>query len=122
MQPKSSTILAVGLALKAISRREVTVGARSIGWPWVCIVGAIGGVLSGLFGVGGATIVPPASFFEISQTAAQGLALATIVPGTFVALLVYAKSGAVDWYMGIPMAIGGLIALPAGVAAAHKLD
>jgi len=32
----------------------------------------IGGVLSGLFGVGGATIVPPAptTFFEIRQTAA----------------------------------------------------
>jgi uncharacterized membrane protein YfcA len=76
-----------------------------------------------LFGVGGATIAPPAltAFFGLSQTAAQGLALALIASGTVVALVVYAQAGAVDWSMGIPLAVGGLVAVSAGVSATHKL-
>ena len=45
-----------------------------------------------------------------------------IAPGTVVALAVYARAGAVNWTMGLAMAIGGLIAVPAGVAAAHRLQ
>jgi uncharacterized membrane protein YfcA len=73
--------------------------------------------------VGGATIAPPAltTFFGLSQTAAQGLALAMIVPGIVVALGVYAQAGAVNWGFGIAMAIGGLITVPLGVAAAHNM-
>jgi uncharacterized protein len=82
-----------------------------------------GGLLSGLFGVGGATIAPPAltTFFGLSQTAAQGLALAMIIPGTIAALVVYSQAGTVDWTIGIAMAVGGLLAVPLGVAAAHKI-
>jgi uncharacterized membrane protein YfcA len=61
------------------------------------------------------------TFFGLSQTAAQGLALAMIVPGIVVALGVYAQAGAVNWGFGIAMAIGGLITVPLGVAAAHNM-
>ena len=96
---------------------------RKLAWPHSWLVGATGGFLSGLFGVGGATIAPPVltTFFGLTQTAAQGLALAMIVPGTIVALAVYARAGAVHWSMGLAMAIGGLIAVPLGVAVAHAL-
>jgi uncharacterized protein len=92
-------------------------------WTWSWLVGMTGGLLSGLFGVGGATIAPPAltTFFGLSQTAAQGLALAMIAPGIVVALAVYARAGAVHWGSGLAMAAGSLIAVPLGVAAAHKL-
>jgi len=49
------------------------------------------------------------------------MALAMIAPGAVVALAVYAHAGAVDWPMGLAMAIGGLAAVPLGVAAAHAL-
>jgi len=96
---------------------------KALSWVYSWVVGVIGGLLSGLFGVGGATIAPPAltGFFGLSQTAAQGLALAMIAPGTVVALLVYGNAGAVNWGMGAAMAIGSLIAVPLGVAAAHRL-
>jgi uncharacterized protein len=96
---------------------------RTLAWSHSWLVGVTGGFLSGLFGVGGATIAPPAltTFFGLTQTAAQGLALAMIVPGTIVALAVYARAGAVDWTMGLAMAIGGLTAVPFGVAVAHAL-
>jgi len=96
---------------------------RALSWPHSWLVGVTGGFLSGLFGVGGATVAPPAltAFFGLTQTAAQGLALAMIAPGAVVALAVYAHAGAVDWPMGLAMAIGGLAAVPLGVAAAHAL-
>jgi uncharacterized protein len=96
---------------------------RTLAWRHSWIVGAAGGFLSGLFGVGGATVAPPAltTFFGLTQTAAQGLALAMIAPGAIVALAVYAHAGAVDWTKGLAMAIGGLAAVPLGVALAHAL-
>lgn len=116
-------VIALYLACKALRRTASTDRRVAFGWNYAWIVGALGGALSGLFGVGGATIAPPAltTFFGQSQTAAQGFALAMIAPGTMVALAVYAHAGAVKWNMGITMAVGGLIAVPLGVWAAHKM-
>jgi len=111
------------LAWKALRSIENQKPRWQLRWTWSWLVGVTGGLLSGLFGVGGATIAPPAltTFFGLSQTAAQGLALAMIAPGVVVALAVYAQAGAVHWSSGLAMAVGSLIAVPAGVAAAHKL-
>lgn len=116
-------IMAGYLVWKARNRAGTKDPRPALRWPFSGLVGAAGGLLSGLFGVGGATIAPPAltGFFGLTQTAAQGLALAMIAPGTIVALAVYARAGAVDWTMGLAMALGSLVAVPAGVAAAHAL-
>jgi uncharacterized membrane protein YfcA len=92
-------------------------------WGWSSLIGVAGGALSGIFGVGGATIAPPAltAFFGVNQMAAQGLALALIAPGTVIALLTYAHAGEVDWRIGIPLAIGGVAAVSLGVKAAQSL-
>jgi uncharacterized membrane protein YfcA len=116
--------IAIYLAYKALLRPDnVNSDRKPLPWSYSWIIGVVGGALSGLFGVGGATIAPPAltTFFGLSQTAAQGLALAMIVPGIVVALGVYAGAGTVNWGFGIAMAIGGLIAVPLGVAAAHNM-
>ena len=46
---------------------------RKRAWGWVTVVGVIGGVVSGFFGVGGAFIVPPmlTTFFGLRQLEAQ---------------------------------------------------
>jgi uncharacterized membrane protein YfcA len=90
---------------------------------WVTIVGVIGGVVSGFFGVGGAFIAPPllTTFFGLRQLEAQGLALALVSPSAFVALLAYAGAGQVDWLVGLPLALGGMAAISAGVAFASRL-
>jgi uncharacterized protein len=95
----------------------------TISWGWSSFVGAAGGLLSGMFGVGGATIAPPAltAFFGVSQMVAQGLALALIFPGTVIALATYASAGEVNWKVGVSLAIGGLIGVSSGVRAAHNL-
>ena len=92
-----------------------------LAWGWSAVLGMAGGVVSGLFGVGGAFIAPPVltAFFGVRQIEAQGLALALVCPGTFVALGDLCRApGEVDWGLGVPLAIGGIAAIPAGVAAA----
>ena len=94
-----------------------------LAWGWTTVVGAVGGIVSGFFGVGGAFIAPPAltAFFGLRQAEAQGLALALVCPGTIVALATYAEAGQVDWRLGIPLALGGIAAISAGVGLAHRL-
>lgn len=97
--------------------------ARTLPWGWTAVVGALGGMLSGLFGVGGAVIAPPllTTFFGYTQKQAQGLALALVTPGALVALASYAAVNDVRWSTGIPLALGGLTTVSAGVALAHRL-
>lgn len=92
-------------------------------WPFALGVGGIGGILSGLFGVGGAVFAVPlmSYLFVLSQAAAQGMGLALVAPGTLVGIATYAAAGDVDWAVGIPLAIGGVLAVPSGVKLAYKL-
>ena len=92
-------------------------------WGWTAIVGLIGGVVSGFFGVGGAFIAPPllTAFFGVRQVEAQGLGLALVTPAGIIALLTYAGAAQVDWLVGIPLALGGTAAVSACVAFANRL-
>ena len=92
-------------------------------WVWTTVVGVIGGAFSGFFGVGGAFVAPPllTTFFGLRQLEAQGLALALVSPSALIALLAYAEAGWVDWLIGLPLAIGGIAAISAGVEFASRL-
>lgn len=87
------------------------------------LVGLIGGSSMGLLGVGGGLLAAPlfVRLFRQRQTVAQSLALALVTPSAAVALATYAQAQRVDWAMGVPMAIGGLLTVSAGVALAHRL-
>lgn len=117
--------LAAYLAWRALRKRPIEPQAEEAkpNWLWSSLIGAIGGILSGLFGVGAATIAPPAltTFFGMSQAAAQGLALALIAPSTVVALGQYAAAKDVNWITGVFLALGGLLSISAGVELAHRL-
>lgn len=105
-------------------RGPLTLTARpALGWGWTAIVGALGGVVSGFFGVGGAFIAPPllTALFGVRQVEAQGLGLALVTPAAIVAVLTYAAAGEVDWLVGVPLALGGIAAIPTGVAFASRL-
>ena len=86
-------------------------------------MGVIGGVVSGFFGVGGAFVAPPllTTFFGLRRLEAQGLALALVSPSLFIALLAYVGAGQVDFVVGLPLALGGMAAISAGVAFASRL-
>jgi len=90
---------------------------------YIGLVGMFAGATAGFFSVGGAIVAVPGlvAFFGASQTVAQGLGLAMVTPGTLVALWAYAGAGHVDWSVGIPMALGGILSISWGVALAHHL-
>jgi hypothetical protein len=92
-------------------------------WPWLGVLGGAAGALGGLFGVGGAVLAVPVltNLFGASQLVAQGLSLALALPSTAVTLLTYALHGHVDWGMGVPLALGGLLSISWGVKLAHAL-
>ncbi len=107
-------------------RRAPAAGAhaeRRIPWGWTSLVGVGGGILSGLFSVGGASFAVPALSlaFGYSQTESQALALALVAPGTIVGIITYAAAGDVDWWAGIPLAVGGVFCVRYGVALAYRL-
>jgi uncharacterized protein len=92
-------------------------------WGWIAVIGVIGGAFSGFFGVGGAFVAPPllTTFFGLRQLEAQGLALALVSPSALVALLAYACAGEIDWLVGLPLALGGIAAISAGIKFASRL-
>ena len=92
-------------------------------WPAALGIGALGGILSGLFAVGGAVFAVPLLVFTFGfpQAVAQGFGLALVFPGTIVSLLTYAAANDVVWKTGIVMAIGGMAAIGQGVGLAHRL-
>ncbi len=80
------------------------------------VSGLVAGVFSGLFGIGGATILIPALIFlmGMDQHKAQGTALAAMLPpvGLLAALKYYYAGNmviSVALYAGIGFLIGGLI-------------
>ena len=71
--------------------------------------------------VSGRVVVPAlVGLFRMEQTRAQGMALALVVPSSLIALFAYAQGQHVDWGIGVPMAVGGIATVSAGVAVAHR--
>lgn len=87
------------------------------------LVGIAGGASMGLLGVGGGLVATPffTGWFGLRQTVAQSLSLALVAPSSIIALTTYHHADKVDWAVGIPLAIGGLFTVSAGVAVALRL-
>lgn len=113
--------LSLSLLWRARSATDVPQPGRREGL--IPLVGLVGGSSMGLLGVGGGLLAAPlfVRLFRQRQTVAQSLALALVTPSAAVALATYAQAQRVDWAMGLPMAIGGLLTVSAGVALAHRL-
>jgi hypothetical protein len=76
------------------------------------IIGVIAGTLSGLLGIGGATILIPALLliFKMTQHMAQGTSIAALLlPVGILAAMKYYQAGNVNIKFAVFMAIGFLI-------------
>lgn len=102
---------------------EAQVTERHLDLRVLPLVGVVGGSSMGLLGIGGGLLAGPllSGWCGQRQTTAQGLSLALVAPSSVVALFTYAQAHRVDWALGLPMAGGGLLAVSAGVALAHRL-
>lgn len=72
------------------------------------LVGVAGGLLSGLFGIGGGTIIVPALALWLSmpQKISAGTSVAAILPTSIVGAISYATQGNVDWFAALLLAVG----------------
>ena len=93
---------------------------RESGLP---VVGVLGGTSMGLLGMGGGLVATPliTTWLRQPQVVAQSLSLALVTPCSMVALASFANAHKVNWSLGLPMAAGGMAAVSAGVALAHRL-
>jgi uncharacterized membrane protein YfcA len=78
--------------------------------------GVAGGILSGLFGIGGGTVLIPifGLLLAFDQHKAQGTSLVALIPPTgLLAVVAYAKNGYVSWLTGVLLIpglfVGGII-------------
>ena len=115
--------LAVNMVWRSYVRHQAKTARRAAPHSLLPLVGGFGGFCSGFFTIGGGVLVIPVltAFFGFAQTAAQGLALAMLVPGTLVALATYGHLGLVNWVAAVPMAVGSIATVSYGVVLAHKL-
>ncbi|HWC74282.1 MAG TPA: sulfite exporter TauE/SafE family protein [Gemmatimonadales bacterium] len=81
-------------------------------WALVSVLGLLAGVISGLFGVGGAVVIIPGLVFitKMPQHTAHGTSLAALLlPVGLLGVLQYAKRQQVNWAYAAVVAAGLLI-------------
>jgi uncharacterized membrane protein YfcA len=79
---------------------------------WACLIGLVGGVASGLFGVGGGIIMVPgmALLLKTDFKVAVGTSLAVIIPTAIIGVTRHFQLRNVDWQLALmlaPAAIAG---------------
>lgn len=86
-------------------------------------IGVMGGLLSGLFGIGGGTIIVPALALWLSmpQKLSAGTSVAAILPTAIVGATSYAVQGNVDWMAALLLAIGIIVGAQLGSLLLSKL-
>lgn len=91
--------------------------ARTPRYVVACLgIGLLAGLLSGLFGVGGGTVIVPLLllFLHFDQRLAAGTSLAAIVPTATVGVVSYAVHGSVAWIPAVILAVGAVIGAQIG--------
>ena len=79
-------------------------------------IGLLAGLLSGLFGVGGGTVIVPLLVLILAydQRLAAGTSLAAIVPTATVGVISYALTDSVAWIPGLILAAGAVVGAQIG--------
>lgn len=82
------------------------------------LVGVTGGLLSGLFGIGGGIVMVPllVLWLGLDQKRAITTSLLAIIPIAIAGTLGYAVGGAVTWQFGLLLALGSIVGGQLGVA------
>lgn len=90
---------------------------------FLVLVGIAGGILSGLFGIGGGTIIVPALAIWLSmpQKLSAGTSVLAILPTAIVGAATYAAQGHVDWVAAICLAVGIIVGAQVGAHLLQKL-
>ncbi|GAA1935855.1 sulfite exporter TauE/SafE family protein [Microbacterium aoyamense] len=91
--------------------------ARGARFVITCLgIGLAAGLLSGLFGVGGGTVIVPllVLILGMDQRLASGVSLGAIVPTATVGVISYAVHGSVAWIPALILAAGAVVGAQIG--------
>jgi uncharacterized membrane protein YfcA len=94
-------------------------------WALVSVLGLFAGVISGLFGVGGAIVIIPGLVLiaKLPQHAAHGTSLAALLlPVGLLGVIEYAKRQQVNWPYAAVVAVGLLIGAYFGARLAGSIS
>src|SRR5256886_10088972 len=94
-------------------------------WALVSLLGLLAGVISGLFGVGGAVVIIPGLVFitKLPQHTAHGTSLAALLlPVGLLGVLEYSKRQQVNWGYAAVVAVGLLIGADFGARLAGSVS
>ena len=74
------------------------------------IISIIGGIISGLTGIGGGTVMVPlfTSFTKMQQHRAHANSLVIVIFGATAALILYIIRGDIDWAVALIHGLGGI--------------
>jgi len=86
-------------------------------------IGLVSGFMSGLFGVGGGTVIVPllVGIALFSQKLASGTSGASIIVTAAVGVISYALHDQVDWIAGLLLAAGGIVGAQIGAHLLHVI-
>lgn len=88
----------------------------SVNWPFLVLLGATVGFVSGLFGIGGGFLMAPILIFlGIPPSVAVASQASHVVASSTSGVISYTSQKAVDYRMGAIMAVGGVLGALAGV-------
>lgn len=92
-------------------------------WLWFGLAGAVSGIIAGM-GMGGGTLLIPilTIFLSVEQRLAQGINLIVFVPMSLVTLIIHCKNKLVDFKVGIPIMLSGIVASIGGSLLATVLS
>lgn len=88
------------------------------------LIGAVGGLLGGLFGAGSGLIILPAiiKFLKVDEYSARGTTLITVLFIVISSAFFYYKNDYFDFGLGINTAIGGIIGGVIGAKIIKKIS
>jgi uncharacterized membrane protein YfcA len=96
---------------------SATARPRDAKYILTCLgIGLLAGLLSGLFGVGGGTVIVPLLVLVLAynQRLAAGTSLAAIVPTATIGVISYALNDSVAWIPGLILAAGAVVGAQIG--------
>lgn len=89
----------------------------------IVVLGALTGILSGMFGVGGGFLTTPLMiFYGIPPTVAAASAASQVTGASVSGVFAHAKRGGVDYLMGSVMVFGGIVGTGLGALLFNLLD
>lgn len=97
---------------------------KHISFFYLAIIGVVTGLVNGLLGIGGGTILIPAMVFllGVSQHQAHGTSLAIILPTTIASCIVYGINNDLNYTIAFEVALGGMVGGYLGAKLMNKIS